>query len=303
MRIPLVLTALAVSFLAACSGTQTRLAPDEYHQQASAAFKDKNYDVAITRYKELLDQYPFDEHAEEAELHIAQSYYKTKKYPEAIAAFNDFQRMHPMSPHLPEVYYLLGKSYMDQMSTIDRDQAAAESAQGWFRVVTERYPESPYSAKARRKRVQCREALAGHELYVASFYFKQRNLKAAENRVKVILESYPETQAATRALEKLADARARAGDTAGAEAARAAADERRAAFAALPAQGPGSIREGGVPDVTTPATDALLANLDERYGPGTSLAGGPAVPTLIDPAPAAARGAPRGPGSGTEPLP
>ena len=117
--------------------------------------------------KSLLDQYPFDPHAEEAELTIAESHYKKKQYAEAIAAFNDFQRMHPMSPELAKIYYLLGKSYEKQMTTIDRDQGAADNAQGWYRVVLDRYPESPYAPKARRRMAKCRESMAGHERYVA----------------------------------------------------------------------------------------------------------------------------------------
>jgi hypothetical protein len=55
-----------------------------------------------------------------------------------------------MSPELAKVYYLLGKSYDKQMTTIDRDQTAADNAQGWFRVVLDRYPDSEYAPKARR---------------------------------------------------------------------------------------------------------------------------------------------------------
>lgn len=101
--IRLAMTLVMVALVAGCGSTK-KLTADQYYKDASEAFKNKNYDVAVTNYKNLLDQYPFSEHSEEAELRIAHSQYKNKKYPEAIAAFNDFQRMHPMSPHLPEVY-------------------------------------------------------------------------------------------------------------------------------------------------------------------------------------------------------
>src|SRR4051812_19938073 len=195
--------AFTLLVLAAC-GKEQKLGADAYYREASDAFKDKNYDVAISRYKGLLDNFPFDEHSEEAELKIAHAHYKKKQYAEAIAAFNDFQRMHPLSPHLAEVYYLLGKSYMDQMTTIDRDQGATENAHGWFRVVVERYPGTPYAQKAKKKLVACRESLAAHEQYIANYYLRRGNLKAGENRVKGILENYPDTSAATRALDRLA---------------------------------------------------------------------------------------------------
>ena len=279
MRIVTVLGALALAVLVGC-GAKPKLAADDYYKEASTAFADKNYEVAISRYKELLDQYPFSDHAEEVELRIAESYYRNKKYPEAIAAFNDFQRMHPMSPQLAKVYYLLGKSYMEQMTTIDRDQVAAESAHAWFRVVIERYPETRWARKARRHRARCRESLATHELYITSFYLRRKNLSAAENRVKGILQSYPDTQAATRALEQLATAYEQNGDTERARVARSALDERVAAFASL---APESLKAGAVPALTTPSTDTLLADLDLRYGPSDAPPNAPAAPTLVDP--------------------
>src|SRR6266404_1037613 len=205
-----VATLVAIGLLVGCSAKKEKLGADEYYKSATEAFTKENYPVAVNNYKDLLDQYPFSEHAEEAELQIAHSQYKSHHYPEAIAAFNDFQRMHPMSPHLPEVYYLLGESYMDQMTTTDRDQGAAENAHGWFRVVIDRYPTTPFAAKAQRKLEECRRALAEHELYIAKYYFKRKNLKAGENRVKGILENYADTPVTTRALEGLADAYARA---------------------------------------------------------------------------------------------
>ncbi len=311
-------TLVAIALLAGCSAKKEKLSADEYYKQASEAFTKKNYPVAVNHYKELLDQYPFSDHAEEAELRIAHAQYKSHHYPEAIAAFNDFQRMHPMSPHLPEVYFLLGKSYMDQMTTTDRDQAASENAHGWFRVVIDRYPTSPFAAKARRKLTNCRRSLADHELYIASYYFKRKNLPAGENRIKGLLENYPDTPAATRAVATLADAYARAGDDAHEKMARAALSERQHAEE-LAATKSGDDKDAkpkkkkkaaddapvaAVPDRDGPATALLLADLTSRYGVGQGVSTAATAPSLIDPVPAtktAGRGAAVPPG-GNEPL-
>lgn len=276
-----------VALAAGCGGGKQKLSADEYYKDASEAFGKKNYEVATARYKELLDQYPFSEHAEEAELRIAHSQYKSHHYPEAIAAFNDFQRMHPMSPHLPEVYYLLGKSYMDQMTTSDRDQGAAENAHGWFRVVIDRYPTTPFAAKSQRKLDQCRRALAEHELYIARYYFKRKNLKAGENRVKGILENYGDTPVVGRALEALADAYARAGDTAHETMARSAAAERAGTESTEAAKGNAKDAKVVAPATAVPAdgpaTSLLLADLTARYGPSQGVSTAATAPSLIDP--------------------
>ena len=274
---------MLVALSAACSGKSPRLSADQYYTEGKAAFGDENYEVAIRSYKDLLDQYPFDPHAEEAEITIAESQYKKKHYAEAIAAFNDFQRMHPMSPELPKVYLLLGKSFEKQMTTTDRDQGAADNAQGWYRVVVDRYPTNEYAARARRRMMKCRESMAEHERYVANFYLKQNNMRAAENRVKSLLEQFPDTLATTKGLEDLAAAYERRGDTAAAEKVRAAANERAAAFASMPESGPGSRQEGAVPAARTPVADTLLAELVTTYGPSESTTAVAAAPALIDP--------------------
>ncbi len=285
--------ALAVLSLTAC-GNPPKLNADAYYREATEAFQHKNYDVAIKQYKGLLDNFPFSDHAEEAELRIAHAHYKSKQYPEAIAAFNDFQRMHPLSPHLPEVYYLLGKSYMDQMTTVDRDQGASENAHGWFRVVLERYPTSPYAAKARKRLIQCREALAGHELYIATYYLKRSNLKAGENRVKGILENYPDTTAATRAVEQLAEAYAKAGEESHETLARAALAERGGDPPPAAGADPPAAPANG------PATDTLLADLTTRYGAGQGLSAAATAPSLLDPVTpkTGTKGGPSGPSGG-----
>jgi outer membrane protein assembly factor BamD len=292
-----VLALLAVVLCAAC-GPEKKLTPDQYYDEATAAFADKNYQVAVERFNGLLDQYPFDPRAEEAELRIAESHYKRKHYPEAIAALNDFQRMHPMSPHLARVYFLLGQSYRDQMTTVDRDQAATESAHGWYRVVIDRYPDSPYADKARRKRAECREMLAGHELYIADYYLQHGNMNAAENRVKGLLESYPDTKVATDALERLAHEYGKAGDSERAARAQAAADDRRH-----------RPTDDDPRTLDSAPARALLADLDERFGPSERLAESSAAPALRDPAaprkgqPVGDQGPAYGPASGQRPDP
>lgn len=283
-RVAPALALVALGAIQLGCGTPPRLSADQYYTEGKNAFGDNNYEGAIRNYKDLLDQYPFDPHAEEAELTIAESHYKKGQYSEAIAAFNDFQRMHPMSPELAKVYYLLGKSYDHQMTTVDRDQQAADNAQGWFRVVVDRYPESDFAPKARRRMARCRESMAAHDRYVARYYFKHDNMRAGENRVKTILEKFSDTVAATGALEDLAAAYEQRGDTAAAEKVRAAAKERADIFASLPETGPGSRAQGGVPAVRTPVADALLVDLVASYGPSEGSSTIVATPALIDPA-------------------
>jgi len=93
-----------VVICAACAGNRKPLVPaDQLWTQGNEAMNDEAYDLAVERYKKLLDSYPFDPNAEEAELKIAQAYFNLQHYPEAIASLGDFERMHPTSDNLPEI--------------------------------------------------------------------------------------------------------------------------------------------------------------------------------------------------------
>ncbi len=194
--------ALAAVLLAPACGPKKKpiIPPEKLWGEAEEAYHDEAYELAVQRYKTLLDQHPFDERAEEAELKIAQSHYLAGRYAEAIAAFGDFERMHPTSPELPSVEYHLGMSYLAQATTADRDQQAHTNALTYFRNLTERFPTSPWAEKARLRVLECREALAKHEADIAGYYLKRGNLKAAEARLRGLLTEYPETDATAEAL-------------------------------------------------------------------------------------------------------
>ncbi|HUE29854.1 MAG TPA: outer membrane protein assembly factor BamD [Verrucomicrobiae bacterium] len=199
------LGALAVALVAlGCAGKKPIIPPDKLWGEAEDAFNIEAYELAVDRYKKLLDQHPFDQHAEEAELKIALSYYKAQRWAEAIAAFGDFERMHPTSAELPAVEYHLGMAYLAQASTSDRDQQSHANALTYFRNLIDRFPQSPWAERARLRVRECREALAKHEADVTAYYLRIGNLKAAEARLQGILTDYPETDAAAECLYRFA---------------------------------------------------------------------------------------------------
>lgn len=189
--------------LVSCAAKKPRSA-DEYFRAASQNFRSGALSVATEQFRELLDQHPFSDYAEEAELRIAHAQYLDGRYAEAIVALTDFQRRHPTSPHLPFVGYLLGMCYARQMLEIDRDQTASQNAYTYFLTVLRQYPESPFAELAREELDRCRRRLAGHELYVAEFYAKRGNWKAAEVRLVELAANYGDTVEATRGLLQLA---------------------------------------------------------------------------------------------------
>ena len=203
--------AFAILLAAACS-TQKVLPEREYFDQGNQAMEIDDYELAILQFQKLMEEYPFSDFAEEAQLKIAYAQYLNEQYAEAIASFQDFQRMHPTSPNLPFAEYHLAMAYMDQMGAKDRDQSASEQAHAHFQSLIDRYPESPYAERAREKLAECREALAEHELAIAEFYLDWRNPLGAEARLKYLLRAYPDTSTTAQALYRFAEHFRRRGD-------------------------------------------------------------------------------------------
>jgi outer membrane protein assembly factor BamD len=199
-RVAAVLIALGLLGCAA----KKHLTADEYFRDASDNFRGGAFTLAIDQFHELLDQYPFSQYNEEAELRIAHAHYLLGRYAEAIVAFTDFQRRHPTSPYLPFIGYYLGMCYAKQLGTIDRDQAAAQNAQNVFLTLIQQYPDSPFADLARQQVAHCRKNLAEHELYIARYYAKRGNDKAAEIRLLTLAARYGDTDTSADGLLRLA---------------------------------------------------------------------------------------------------
>ena len=189
--------------LSGCSGTVRRLSAKEYYTEGNEAFTKEDFVTASEKYQDLLDQYPLNPYAEEAQLKISYGRYLDKKYADALSGFSDFERTYPTSTHLPFVQYYRGMSYLDQMRSIDRDQSVTEKANDFFRAVSDRYGSSSFALLAEEKSRSCRESLAEHELYVAEFHMKRYALLPAKARLRRVIEEYPETDATTKALRHL----------------------------------------------------------------------------------------------------
>jgi outer membrane protein assembly factor BamD len=264
MRV-LVLSFVVAAVLVGCSAKPAMVPAPELWANANEAYDIEAYDYAIEQYKKLLDQYPFDPNAEEAELRIGYAYFLAGRYEEAAAAFQDFERMHPTSPNLAAVEYHRGLAHLAPYRTADRDPSFATQALTSFRNVIDRFPGSPWANRSELRITECREILARHEEVIATFYLGRKALRAAEARLRLLLQDYPEMDATADTLRRFA----RAYDTQGEP--RAAALS-RATLIELQPDGPNAraarkrLARPGTPAIEGEALPQLLAELDTLSG-------------------------------------
>jgi len=145
------------------------------------------YKNALTSFEQMKNWYPFSKYAILAELKIADANYHLQQYPEAIAAYEDFERLHPRNEAIPYVIYQIGRSYFEQIDTVDRDQSSAHKALAAFRRLVNQFPEDQYSRAARLHVTSCLQSIMGRDFYVGKHYFKTKQYDAALHRFESIV--------------------------------------------------------------------------------------------------------------------
>ncbi len=163
-----------------------------------------NYRKALTIFQELKERYPFSAVGPLAELKAADATFYLRRYQEAHALYQSFANNHPTNEAIPYVLFQMGMSHYNQIDTVDRNPAHAINAVAAFSRLTLAFPDSPYDLEARARILAARDFLARHEMFVATFFIKTKELPQAERRLDYLLTTYPESSIAPRATELLA---------------------------------------------------------------------------------------------------
>ncbi|NVM22630.1 MAG: outer membrane protein assembly factor BamD [Desulfobacterales bacterium] len=176
----------------------------ELADEAMEALRDKDYRKTIESFEKLKDWYPFSQYAILAELKLGDAHYFRKEYEEAVFAYEQFESLHPKNEAVPYVVYQIGRCHFDRLKSIDRDQTMARDAARTFERLIRNHPGSPFSEKAAEHIRICKKSLAEHDFYVGMFYYKSKHYKAALERFKTVLKSYPDLGVHYKAIQYVA---------------------------------------------------------------------------------------------------
>jgi outer membrane protein assembly factor BamD len=153
--------------------------------------KADRYQIAIQRYTDVKNKFPYSSLATEAELAIADVHYKAEDYADAQISYQNFREMHPKHPKSDYVLFRTGMSYFQQLpETIDRDLSQATDAIYNFNELIKKYPNSSYMAEAQEYRNKAYSMLTEKELYIADFYFKEKIYDSALLRYESAYAKY-----------------------------------------------------------------------------------------------------------------
>lgn len=179
------------AFFGCSSETKTPDTAEAAFKIAQDYEKSERYQIAIQRYTDVKNKFPYSALATEAELAIADVYFKTEDYVESQVSYQNFREFHPKHPKIDYVVFRIGMSYYQQLpDTIDRDLSLANDAIYAFNEVTKKYPKSDYAAQAEEYKTKAYVMLTQKELYIADFYYQQEIYDSALLRYESAYRKY-----------------------------------------------------------------------------------------------------------------
>jgi len=203
------LAALAFLLLAGCAGG--RPSPyadrpvDELYNIAQDLLDKGEFREAGRAFEEVERQHPYSQWAVRSQLMAAYAYYEANDYEEAIAAARRFIELHPGNPDTPYAQYLIGMSYYERISDVQRDQEMTEEAAKAFEELIRRYPDSDYARDARLKLDLTRDHMAGKHMEIGRYYQKRGQYVGAINRFRTVVEEFQTTTHVPEALHRLTE--------------------------------------------------------------------------------------------------
>lgn len=186
------LGSLLGALIVGCAGTELNKEDSEaLYKSAEEAFKDEHYLVALEKYRDIKNRFPYSSRAIDSELRIADTYFEQESYIEAESAYEIFKELHPTHPKADYVQYRIGLSYFKQIPDDSaRDLSAAYKAIEAFGVLEQKHPNSEYLTQAKEHMTDARKRLAEHENYVANFYYQRQHYLSASYRYSALLQDY-----------------------------------------------------------------------------------------------------------------
>ena len=200
--------ALAVALLQGCgsSNPYQGLTASELFQRAQTAYDAEDYDEAIRALDRLFLSFAGFDEAEEARMMLADAHFQKEDYILARSEYNRFLSRFPTSAQAP-VAALGTCQALAQLSPIpQRDQEYTREAMDTSGNVAVDYQGSEQAAVAGRLAEEMRGKLAQKVFLNGEFYQRRELWDSAIQYYEILLQSYPDTEYAPRALKGIIDA-------------------------------------------------------------------------------------------------
>jgi outer membrane protein assembly factor BamD len=170
--------------------------PDKIlYDKAMEDIKHGRHEVGRLNLQTLINTYPDSEYLAKAKLAIADSFYKeggTANLTQAVQAYKDFEIFFPMLEEAAYAQLQVAMTHYKQLEKPDRDRTHARAAEDEFQTFLSKYPNDKLAAKAEQHLREVQEILAEGDFRIGYYYYYTRqDKKAAESRLRSIVNRYP----------------------------------------------------------------------------------------------------------------
>ena len=169
--------------------------PDKIlYDKAMDDIKHGRHEVGRLNLQTLINTYPDSEYLAKAKLAIADSFYKeggTANLTQSVQAYKDFGIFFPMLPEAAYAQLQVAMTHYKQKEKPDRDRTQARAAEDEFQIFLTKYPNDPLAPKAEQRLREVQELLAEGDFRIGYYYYVKEDKKAAESRLRGLVNRYP----------------------------------------------------------------------------------------------------------------
>ena len=169
--------------------------PDKIlYDKAMDDIKHGRHEVGRLNLQTLINTYPDSEYLAKAKLAIADSFYReggTANLTQAVQAYKDFDIFFPMLPEAGYAQLQVAMTHYKQMEKPDRDRTHVRAAEEEFQTFLAKYPNDKLAPKAEQHLREVQELLAEGDFRIGYYYYVKEDKKAAESRLRSIVNRYP----------------------------------------------------------------------------------------------------------------
>ncbi|RCL03623.1 MAG: outer membrane protein assembly factor BamD [Candidatus Tokpelaia sp. JSC161] len=180
--------------------------PSLFYKKALFDLDKGNYSEALKKFSMITQDYPYTEWARQSFLKEISIHYHEKEYLEALNLARKYIVFYPKSDDVAYAYYILARSYFDQIEDIRHDEEPARAAISAMQEILDHYPKSEYVTDAKAIIHSAREKLAAKEMDIGRYYLNGLQYIAAVKRFSCVVKRYSDTTQIEEALYRLVEA-------------------------------------------------------------------------------------------------
>ncbi|MEX2608996.1 MAG: outer membrane protein assembly factor BamD [Gemmatimonadota bacterium] len=176
---------------------------DALYQVGERALAERQWDEAVRAFERFVVSHTSDDRYQEARYRLGEAYFGDGEYVSAAAEFNRLAQDYPGSEWADDARFQVCRSYERLSPPVELDQQYTYSAIEHCASLVQYFPNSEFVPRAREIITALRNKL-GTKVYEAGEWYRGRDLiDSAIIQYQMVLEEYPDTDAAPRALLRL----------------------------------------------------------------------------------------------------